>query len=120
MQYSHTDTNFNFENEYPKLVRDRIPEVIKAERNIDTQTEVLTDDEAYLRALLKKLVEESQELAHSATDANLQEELADVFEVIYAILSLKNWTVEDIVKIQKEKREQRGGFEKRLLMLKKP
>lgn len=120
MQYAHTNTDFAFENEYPKLIRDKIPEIIKQERSLDVTTEIISDDELYLRALLKKILEESGELAHSETDENLQEEMADVLEVIGAILKLKSWTMENIVTIQKEKFAERGGFEKRIIMLKKP
>ena len=104
---------------YPKLVRDRIPEIIRAKEGIDVEYRVLENDQEYLNALLDKMMEEAAELRKSPEEGNLEEELADIFEVIYAILSLQKKTIEDIVAIQKEKREKRGGFEKRILMLKK-
>ena len=77
----------------------------------------MNDDNEFLDYLLKKMVEESVELQNSVTIGNLEEELADVFEVIDAILKLKRKTKDDIAVIQKEKRKKRGGFEKRILML---
>ncbi len=45
--------------------------------------------------------------------------MADVFEIITAMLEVKKLTIEDIIAVQKEKREKNGGFEKRILMLSK-
>ena len=49
-------------------------------------------------------------------EAENQEELADIFEVITALLAYKGWTIEEIVKVQAEKREKRGGFDKRIIL----
>jgi predicted house-cleaning noncanonical NTP pyrophosphatase (MazG superfamily) len=110
-------TNLPIESEYPKLVRDNIPAIIKAKEGIDVKARILEDDEEYLKYLLKKMVEEATELQHSEKVGNTREELADVLEIINSILKLKNWTMEDIAKVQKDKREKNGGFEKRILML---
>lgn len=114
-----TPTNHPIENEYPKLVRDRIPEIIKSRTGIVPDQKILTDDQEYLDALLKKVVEESTELQHSGEHDNLEEELADVLELIDAILALKHKTLDEVRHIQKEKRTKNGGFEKRILMLRK-
>jgi len=113
-----TPSNLPIENEYPKLVRDRIPEILAA-KGLMAQTRVLTDDE-YLKYLLKKMIEESTELLYSLEKGNMEEELADVLELIGAILKLKGWKMQSIVEIQKEKRQKNGGFEKKTLLLKKP
>src|SRR3989344_1571314 len=115
MPYTHTDTNLTIENEYPKLVRDNIPAMIKRERGIDVKTTIITDDEIYLKALLKKILEEATELSYVETDGHLQEEIADVYEVLDAILKLKQWPKEVIATIQKDKRTDRGGFDRRIL-----
>jgi len=112
-------TNIPIENEYPKLVRDNIPEIIKSKNKV-AGTRVLESEEEYLKFLLKKIIEEAHELEHSVEAGNIQEELADVLELIHTIIKLKKWTVEDIVNVQKDKRKKNGGFEKRLLMLNKP
>lgn len=110
-------TNLPIESEFPKLVRDKIPQIIKDKRGLDVSTRLAESDAEYLKFLLKKIKEEAAELEHSTVGGNMQEELADVFEIIYAILKLKGWTIEDIVAVQKEKRQKNGGFEKRILML---
>ena len=99
-------------------MRDRIPEIIKRKTGNDVKQRILGDDE-YLQYLLKKIIEEAAELQHSEEVGNMQEELADILEIICAILKLKGWSMENVVKIQKEKREKNGGFEKRILMMKK-
>ena len=105
------------ENEYPKLVRDRIPEIIKSKTGKEPEQKILTDDQEYLDYLLKKMVEEATELQRSGEQNNLNEELADVMEVIAAIMELKKIDPLEIAKIKAEKLDKRGGFAKRILML---
>ena len=107
------------ESDYPKLVRDRIPEIIKNDTGKDIEQRTLKNDEEFLDFLLKKMVEEAIELQQSREQKNLEEEMADIFELINTILALQNKTIEDITAIQKVKREMRGGFEKRIVMLKR-
>src|SRR3989344_2018054 len=114
-----SSTNQDFENEYPKLVRDRIPEIIKDKTGKFPETRILESDEEYLKFLLKKLVEEARELEYALKQGNTQEELADVLEIINAVLKLKGWSLEDIEKVRQEKNAKNGSFEKRILMLKK-
>ena len=60
-----------------KLVRDRVPEIITAEKR-EYATEIMEDAE-YRQALLAKLVEEAQEAAE-AEPGELVKELADLYE----------------------------------------
>ena len=113
-----TPTSLPIEQEYPKLVRDNIPNIIKDKTGRTSETKILESDEEFLKYLCRKMIEESHELEHSLQTGNTQEELADLFEIIYTILKVKGWSIEDIIKVQKEKREKNGGFEKRLLLLK--
>lgn len=110
-------TDLPAENEYPKLVRDKIPQIIIEADGRTVPTRVLTDGTEFQAYLQKKIAEEAQELAEAETDSNIAEEIADVYEVIDALLKLKNIPREDVLKIQAEKRNKRGGFEQRLLML---
>lgn len=117
MTYTHTETNLPVENEYPKLVRDRIPEIVQEHEGIDPPTRQLDDDvefEAYLR---RKIIEEAAELAATETDDHTIEEMADVQELIDELLALKGLDRSQVVAAQAAKREKRGGFGKRILML---
>ena len=68
---------------YNKLVRDKIPEIIEANGEKCT-IEILNDDD-YLIYLNKKLLEEVNEYLESGD----VEELADLEEVLRAILAVK-------------------------------
>ena len=117
MSFQHTITDLPRENEYPKLVRDKIPVIIQQNEGRTATIQALDDDKEFLSFLLKKVVEEAEELSHATNDHNLQEEIADVYEVIDAVIKLKGLSAQDIAIIQDEKRAKRGGFDKRLLML---
>ena len=54
-----------------------------------------------------------EELAEYQADKSL-EELADLLEVVYAIVVARGYSVEELESVRKEKAEKRGGFEKRL------
>ena len=95
---------------YRKLVRDRIPEIIKASGKVCT-TEVLSDSE-YLRMLDAKL---DEELAEYHQDQNI-EELADLLEVLHAVTIARGYSLEDLERVRAEKAAKRGGFEKRILL----
>lgn len=93
-----------------KLVRDRIPEIIEKSGK-RAVTEILSDEE-YIELLNKKLMEEVQEYLESGT----VEELADIGEVMHAIMDLKGIALEEFQRVRLEKLEQRGGFKERILL----
>ncbi len=95
---------------YCKLVRDKIPEIIKASGKT-CDTEILSDEE-YLVMLDKKLDEELSEY-HEAQNL---EELADLLEVIEAVAVARGFSVEELHHVCDEKKKARGGFEKKLLL----
>lgn len=95
---------------YNKLVRDRIPEIIRATGK-ECEIRAL-DNEAYLVELNKKLNEEIREYAESGA----VEELADIIEVVYAIAEYKGLNREEFEKVREKKAEERGGFRKRLFL----
>lgn len=95
---------------YDKLVRDRIPEIIRAEGK-DCTVEVLSDGD-YLRFLDAKLNEELAEYQESKS----LEELADLMEVLRAVVIARGWSWEALEQVRREKAEKRGGFERKLLL----
>ncbi|HEX8226317.1 MAG TPA: nucleoside triphosphate pyrophosphohydrolase [Candidatus Saccharimonadales bacterium] len=119
MSFEHTFTDLPAENEYPKLVRDKIPDIILAHDGVTVPTRILSDDDEYLAFLLRKGREEAEELSEAQTESNMREEIADLYEIIDTILALKGIPRADIVGIQDEKRQKRGGFDQRILMLDK-
>lgn len=95
---------------YNKLVRDRIPEIIES-KNESCKTRIL-DDKEYLDELNKKILEEVKEYLESGS----VEELADIEEVLRAILEIKNCSYEDFENIRKTKVEKRGAFKKKIFL----
>jgi predicted house-cleaning noncanonical NTP pyrophosphatase (MazG superfamily) len=94
-----------------KLVRDRIPDIIRANGG-DSHTTVL-DDREYTLALQAKVHEEIEELLASPADKRT-EELADIVEVLYALAEHYglDWDAVEIVRLRKK--HERGGFEGRV------
>lgn len=91
-----------------KLVRDKIPEIIIADGKKPI-TRIL-DNEEYLQELDKKL---NEEIAEYQADKSI-EEMADVLEVLFAICEARGHSVEELMEIRNGKRENRGGFEKKI------
>ena len=89
MTYTHTETNLAAENEYPKLVRDRIPEIVREHEGVDVPTRILEDDAEYEESIRRKIIEEAAELAAAQTDDHTIEELADLEELVDELLALK-------------------------------
>lgn len=96
---------------YNKLVRDRIPDIIRATGK--TCLTAVLSDEAYDHMLDQKLNEELAEYQESKS----LEELADLVEVIAAIVAARGCSWEQFMQIRNQKRCKRGGFEKRILLL---
>jgi predicted house-cleaning noncanonical NTP pyrophosphatase (MazG superfamily) len=96
---------------YHKLIRDQIPEVIN-KKGKECEIRTLNQEE-YMFYLNKKLQEELDEYNQSGDLT----ELVDLTEVIYAIVCLKGLTLEEFEMLRLEKRETRGGFEKKLLLV---
>ena len=96
---------------YNKLVRDNIPEIMVA-NGAKPVTRVL-DEQEYLQELNKKLLEEVNEYLQ---DGNIQE-LADIQEVMNAILNAKGVSQAEFEEIRTEKVKKRGAFNKRIYLI---
>lgn len=96
--------------EYRKLVRDNIPEILEAQGVKGTFH--TADHDEYEIELLEKLREEAIEFKN----AKSVEELADLLEVVDAVIALYGWTHEDIQTMKAHKKQERGGFEKHLIL----
>lgn len=96
---------------YGKLVRDRIPEIIEAEGS-KAKVRVL-DESELVSALTAKLVEEAEELRQAPPGDRLGE-LADVYEVLAALVGTLGLTDEQVQEAARLKRTERGGFSRSL------
>ena len=109
--------------DYNKLVRDRMIDIFKH----DVENKVSASDykvhymerEETLERLKDKLLEEAQEVfdAYGKEDKTaLKEEIADVIEVIDAILYHNNISLDEVLAIRNKKKEKKGGFENGLYL----
>ena len=98
---------------YNKLVRDRIPEMIRAQG--ETPHTRILEQEEYLRHLEAKLDEETGEY-HRDKNA---EELADILEVVFALAEAIGCTKEELLEIYRKKHDARGGFHSRVFLISK-
>lgn len=98
---------------YNKLVRDKIPDIIKGNGE-NPVIKVLNEDE-YKKELEKKLYEEYNEVL-SASGQDRLEELADMLEVIAALAKIEGKTLEDVSLIAHQKVLKRGSFNNRIYL----
>lgn len=94
-----------------KLVRDKIPQIIESKG--EKAVTYIADDEEYWSRLKDKLVEEVNEFIE---DDNNIEEIADILEVIYAILDYKKISKDEVEKIRVDKFNKRGGFKDKIIL----
>ena len=101
---------------YNKLIRDRILEIIKAagER---PHWRVLNKKE-YLREIKKKILEEAKELTKAKNKKEVVNEIVDIQELIDVLVSELGLIKTEIKRQQKIKNKKRGGFKKRLFLIK--
>ena len=94
----------------PKIVRDRIPEIISNSGKKPIFCSVSRDEA--VEGLEEKLSEELEEYlaVHSL------EEMADILEVMHGILSLKGIDWDTLEEVRQKKRAERGGFEGCILL----
>lgn len=99
---------------FDKLVRDKIPVRIESHGEI-VEVIRLTGRElsSFLRA---KVVEEALELFWTDTPEHRMEEIADLLEVLRALSKHEDFKDNQLEKIIKNKRAQRGGFDEGLIL----
>lgn len=95
---------------YNKLVRDKIPEVIKAAGK-ECEVSVVSGKEK-TKLLEKKLLEEVGEFL----EAKNIEELADVMEVLFGLAEDLGFSEEELLKARVDKRKERGGFREGIIL----
>lgn len=95
---------------YNKLVRDKIPEIIK-QTGLIPVTHIASPKEYEIK-LREKLQEEVNEfLKDSSTN-----ELADILEVVYALSNLYQTNEYQLEAIRKEKANQKGIFIEKIIL----
>ena len=94
-----------------KLVRDKIPQIIRKNENRTPKIHTASPSE-YREKLYEKL---SEEVAELIKDKN-PDEMADILEVVRAIIKLNRWTYPKIEKLRVEKARKRGKFNRQIIL----
>lgn len=100
---------------YNKLVRDKIPEIIeKSGKQFSTS---ILNDKDYIKELKNKLNEEIEEYHNAKTDEESLEELADVLEIMHALVKVHDKTMVELEGIRAKKVNERGGFNDKVFLI---
>jgi predicted house-cleaning noncanonical NTP pyrophosphatase (MazG superfamily) len=95
---------------YNKLVRDKIPQIVKQDKKLPI-THVATEYEVKA-LLLHKLIEELEEFKATPNE----EELADILEVIDGIANAFNLDMDKVLTVKADKLKKRGGFNEGVIL----
>ena len=98
--------------EYYKLVRDKIPAIIREKGKECSCRVAIPGSEGYRTALRMKLLEEAQEFVEDPC----VEELADLLEVVEAIKLAEKISDEEITDARQKKNAARGAFAKGIIL----
>lgn len=105
---------------YAKLVRDKIPEIIKAEGRSPNFYRC-EDDEEFLSFVLQKVSEEANEVVVAAAYSNdrlkVCEEIGDLMMVLHTLATSMNIKEADMYAAMIEKANQVGGFSERYILV---
>lgn len=97
---------------YNKLVRDRIKDKIEGKGEA-CSVRVIEDADEFIQELLKKVIEESDALAHSRTREQFLSEYADLMVVLDALTSSLEMSEADIRIAMTENVEKKGLYKNR-------
>jgi len=101
---------------YNKLIRDRILEIIEADGE-KPYSRILNKKE-YIEEIKKKILEETKELIQAKKKEEIVNEIIDIQELIDVLISGFGLKKSEIQKQQKIKNKKRGGFKKKLFLIK--
>jgi predicted house-cleaning noncanonical NTP pyrophosphatase (MazG superfamily) len=108
-----------FVEDYPKLIRDKIPEQIIINEGRAAHIKIGTKDKEIISILKKKIVEESMELYTCQSKKDIMSGIADIEEIINTLKYKLNITTISLNKIRKNKNLKSGSFDKFLILVSK-
>jgi predicted house-cleaning noncanonical NTP pyrophosphatase (MazG superfamily) len=98
---------------YNKLVRDRIPEIIRSQGH--QPVTCVLDNEQYRAAFAREAAQRGSG-GKSAPADDLLAELADVLEVLQALVAAQGRSWEELLSVAAGKRAVRGAFADRIFL----
>lgn len=94
---------------YNKLIRDNVPDIIRAKRE-NCEVRQITDVQEFQQELFKKIKEEAAALAMCRTKEDFLAEYADLMLVLDTIVKQLDITSEEIIEVRKENLLKKGGY----------
>lgn len=98
---------------FEKLVRDKIVPGMLSNNQDPRGTRRLDDDE-FITELIRKVLEEANEMKNVKSKDELKYELADVYEVLDYIKEVLQITDSELAELKEQKREKNGVFDERM------
>lgn len=108
-----------FENDFPKLVRDKIPKLIIKNEGKKAFTKSEINKTKLIPLIQKKIIEESMELYTYKKKNDLIYGIADMIEVIERLKDETGITTKDINQFRKIKNKTYGSFKKSIILISK-
>ena len=96
-----------------KLIRDKILDEMKVSDQEPLGVRTLADEE-FVKELLKKLIEETNEMLSTNDPSEMKKELCDIVEITNYIKETLQLSDEEFNKLLLAKRTKSGGFDKRI------
>ena len=100
----------DLEIRYDKLIRDNIPEII--EKSGNKYKIHIAEKKEYIEKLIEKVSEELEEFKKEPCE----EEMADILEVLESLSEIYELNRQKIIKIKEKKKDERGGFTKKIIL----
>ncbi len=100
---------------YNKLVRDNIPDMIRAKRE-SCEAVQITDMQEFQQELFKKIKEEATSLAMVRTKEEFLGEYADLMMVLNTIMQQLEITAEEVKKAKEDNYLRKGGYKHRYFL----
>lgn len=97
---------------YNKLVRDNVPDMIRAKR-VACESVQITDVQEFQQELFKKIKEEATSLAMVRTREEFLSEYADLMMVLNTVMQQLEITTDEIKKAKEENYLKKGGYKHR-------
>jgi predicted house-cleaning noncanonical NTP pyrophosphatase (MazG superfamily) len=105
----------NVRSRFAKLVRDKIP--VRIQTQGEKVVAISLPEGELLDVLKAKVVEEAMEVLSASSVESLQEEMADVLEVLIALCRMGGSSLKKLERLAAKKRRKVGGFGKGLMLV---
>ena len=100
---------------YNKLVRDKIPEIIKKDGAKPVIKKL--SEKRFKEELRKKIIEEAKEVFEAKGREELLKECADLQEVLITLMDAEKISFSELNTVRRKRKKDRGGFEKRVFLV---